>query len=61
MKYGKETIQFIGGAISIDRTGRKEGVSYWSDESIIYKPELIQNVDILVTHTAPSFCHPQEF
>ena len=61
IEYNGKTIQFVGGAISIDRTGRKEGVSYWSDEGVQYKPELLKEVDILVTHTAPSHCFPQTF
>lgn len=61
IEYKNQTIQFIGGAISIDRTGRKEGVSYWQDECVAYKPELLKEVDVLVTHTAPSHCFPQQF
>ncbi len=60
-EYNNQSIQFIGGAISIDRTGRKEGISYWSDEGVNYKSELIKEVDILVTHTTPSQCFPQQF
>lgn len=59
--YQNKQIQFIGGAISIDRTGRKLGVSYWEDEGVVFNREKCQKVDILVTHTAPSFCAPQSF
>lgn len=61
VKYKDKTIQFIGGAISVDRTGRKEGVSYWEDEGVIFNKEACKKVDILVTHTAPSHCFPQQF
>lgn len=61
MEYGDKKIQFIGGAISIDRTGRREGVSYWKDEKLIYNKKACQKVDVLVTHTAPSYCFPQGF
>jgi predicted phosphodiesterase len=54
-------IQFIGGAVSIDRTGRKLNISYWEDEGVIFEKEKLQKVDILVTHTAPSWCSPQTF
>lgn len=57
-EYGGKKIQFIGGAISIDRTGRKEGVSYWAEEAVNYKKDKCKEVDILVTHTAPSWCFP---
>jgi len=60
-EYNNQTIQFIGGAVSIDRTGRKEGVSYWSGEGVEYKEDLLKEVDVLVTHTAPSHCFPQQF
>jgi UDP-2,3-diacylglucosamine pyrophosphatase LpxH len=54
-----KTIQFIGGAISIDRMGREIDKSYWADEEVDFKKDLCQKVDILVTHTCPSFCYPQ--
>ena len=60
-QYNSKLIQFIGGAISIDRTGRKEGVSYWKDEKLVFDKDKCQKVDILVTHTAPSWCFPQQF
>lgn len=60
-EYDGKTIQFIGGAVSIDRTARKEGISYWGDESVKLDREKCKEVDILVTHTAPSWCFPQQF
>ncbi len=49
---------FVGGAISVDRIYRKEGVSYWKDEKFVLKPELIKPCDILITHSAPSWIGP---
>lgn len=63
---------FIGGAISVDRTERiKQNNSnirygsrkrcYWDNEGIVYKPEItktVKGIDILVTHTAPDWCEP---
>ncbi len=60
-QYNDKKIQFIGGAVSVDRTSRKEGVSYWKDESIKFDRDKCEEVDILVTHTAPSRCFPQQF
>ena len=60
-EYDGKKIQFIGGAISIDRTARKEGISYWEDEVVKFDRDKCQEVDILVTHTAPSWCFPQAF
>ena len=52
----------MGGAISVDRTARKVGVSYWENEGVVFdKDKLHHKVDILVTHTAPSWCFPQTF
>ena len=60
-EYNGKKIQFIGGAVSIDRTARKEGVSYWEDEVVKFDRKKCQEVDILVTHTAPTWCFPQQF
>lgn len=60
-EYNSKLIQFIGGAISIDRTGRTLNVSYWKDEGINFNKDKCEKVDILVTHTAPSWCFPQTF
>lgn len=57
----------IGGAISIDRNGyepyfdkRIKNINYWENEINIYDENKINNIDcnidIVVTHTAPSFC-----
>jgi len=59
--YDGKSIQFIGGAVSIDRTSRKEDVSYWKGEPVNFNKEKCKEVDILVTHTAPSWCFPQQF
>lgn len=57
----------IGGAISIDRTKRKgywdekKTHDYWKDESIVFDEERLKgfrDIDIVVTHSAPSFCYP---
>ena len=60
-EYGNKTIQFIGGAISVDRTGRKVGTSYWENEGVVFNRDECKKVDVLVTHTAPSHCFPQQF
>jgi UDP-2,3-diacylglucosamine pyrophosphatase LpxH len=60
-EYNSKLIQFIGGAVSIDRNGRRQGISYWENERVVFNKEACQKVDILVTHTAPSWCFPQQF
>ena len=59
--YQDKQIQFIGGAVSVDRSARQLNVSYWADEGVVYQKNKLQKVDILVTHTAPSYCFPQKF
>ena len=61
MEYNGKKIQFIGGAVSIDRSHRTEGVSYWANEGLVFDESKCEKVDILVTHTAPSWCFPQKF
>lgn len=61
MEYNGKKIQFIGGATSIDRTSRREGISYWEEEVINFNKDKCKEVDILITHTAPTWCFPQQF
>lgn len=51
---------FVGGAISIDRTERKEGRDYWSDEPFVLSDTYLDlpQVDVLVTHSAPISAPP---
>lgn len=42
--------------------GRKENVNYWSDENFTLDVELLKNikdVNVIITHSAPKFCHPR--
>lgn len=48
----------VGGAISIDRRARKQGISYWKDEEFnlqFDKISAMRNISNVVTHTAPGF------
>ncbi len=72
---GREFL-FIGGAISIDRlssidkyeTKKKYGSTsvrpmYWEKEQIVMdlpKLETFRNIDVLVTHTCPTWCNPMQ-
>ena len=53
--------QFVGGAISIDRFNRLAGRSWWAAEEIVEDLDRAQKVDVLVTHSAPTFCEPVSF
>ena len=50
-------VLFVGGATSIDRALRREGISWWPNE-VFELRETDAEPDIVVTHTAPSFCQP---
>ncbi len=65
----KKNVLFVGGSISIDRQIRKDEPPYptwWKDEVFNYDDEKIkkicekyENIDIVVTHSAPNFAYPQ--
>jgi len=62
---------FLGGAISVDRYIRKQhnlkninNLCYWPDELFNLKSNKLtklRNIDIVVSHTCPSFTHPIQF
>ena len=61
-------ILFMGGAVSIDRLQRVAGKSWWLLEGFDYNEDKLTDilkfaggVDMVVTHTSPSFCHPRGF
>lgn len=44
----------IGGGISIDRSFRIINETYWKNETIVYKPKIIDfKIDIIASHEAP--------
>lgn len=49
---------FVGGAISIDRTERLSGKSYWENEKFNLREDLVSECDILITHSAPVWNGP---
>jgi len=56
-----KSILLVGGAISIDRTHRTQGKSWWSDEPFKLKlenefPYRDRQYDLVVTHTRPGVC-----
>jgi hypothetical protein len=53
-----ERFLFVGGAVSVDRRRRAEGLSWWRDEKFQYMPERVYECDVLITHTAPSWNSP---
>lgn len=58
--FGEKVFQFIGGATSVDRTQRVEGVSYWEDEKFNFNPDQCVECDVLITHSAPPWNGPTD-
>lgn len=62
LKACKHQILCVGGAVSIDRSCRRVGISYWENEQPLFDIEkllelsLNYHIDTVVTHTSPSFC-----
>jgi DNA repair exonuclease SbcCD nuclease subunit len=65
LNIDSENILFIGGAVSIDRVHRRiNRMGWWADEVIKFDFERIKNIrdiDRIICHTAPDFCHPLKF
>lgn len=61
LELGYYRILCIGGAISIDRMMLPEGIKYFKNEVLVYKPAVLKklrDIHIVVTHTAPAFIPP---
>lgn len=57
----QHNILCVGGALSIDRTGRTAGKNYWPGEPFVYdesKVEGLSGITDVITHSAPDFCEP---
>ena len=55
-----EKFLFVGGAISIDRKIRQEGFSYWADEPFVLDESKIEECDVLITHSVPTWLGPTD-
>lgn len=67
IRIGELNHLFVGGAVSVDRQFRLERdvikgkKSYWEDEAFILDKDKLNglnNIDVVVTHSAPSFAFP---
>lgn len=56
--FNGEKFLFVGGAVSVDRRLRVPHVSWWQDEAFVLKPDLVEKVDVLITHSAPNWNGP---
>lgn len=65
ININEKDVLFVGGAVSVDRTIRSEGSSWWPDEVLKPIPDKLKPCDILITHTCPSYhnkpCKVDEF
>lgn len=58
---GNKGFLFLGGAISVDRLQRLEGVSWWRDEVFVLDKEFLESVegvDYIIAHTCPAIATP---
>lgn len=51
---------FVGGGISIDRSVRRPGYSYWENEVFVLDESKIVECDVLVTHSGPNWIGPYD-
>ena len=58
LKINDAVFGFVGGAISIDRLDRSEGLDYWKDEHFFLDSKKSKKCDVLITHTAPPYIGP---
>jgi UDP-2,3-diacylglucosamine pyrophosphatase LpxH len=55
-----EKFLFVGGAVSVDRCIRVPERNYWYDEGFVLDVEKIEECDVLITHSAPSWIGPAD-
>jgi Icc-related predicted phosphoesterase len=56
--WGNSTFCAVGGAYSIDKADREEGIDWWKDEQISYKEverseDIMSEIDIIISHDCP--------
>ena len=62
--FNNKKYLFVGGAISVDRKQRKEGIDYWNNEKFILdedKLNTFSDIDIVITHTCPEYAPPCDY
>lgn len=58
--FNGEKFLFVGGAVSVDRRLRVPNMSWWENEEFVLRPELVEKVDVLITHSAPNWIGPSD-
>lgn len=58
LSIGGKYFLLVGGALSIDRSIRTEGKSWWSGEKFIYKQQALPKIDFVITHSSPPTMFP---
>lgn len=58
LTVGKTSWLLVGGAISIDRQDRKNGLDWWPEEKFRLCRDLATPADVLVTHSGPRWIGP---
>jgi len=60
MNINGEHFLFVGGAVSIDRKSRTIHKSWWPNEVLVLDESKVEQCDVLITHTAPSWIGPTD-
>lgn len=60
MDINGEKFLFVGGGISIDRSVRRPGYSYWDNETFILDESKVSECDVLITHSGPNWIGPHD-
>ena len=58
LSVGRESWLLVGGATSIERQDRKNGLDWWPEEKFRLRRELAGPADVLVTHSGPRWIGP---
>lgn len=61
LEHRNKSILCVGGAVSVDRRIREEGISWWRDERIVLQLDKVTQVDVIITHAAPVWNGPVSF
>lgn len=61
ININEQNFLFIGGGISLNRKDLALDMTYWIDEKVVFKDDVLRdlrNIDFVCTHTTPNFCKP---
>lgn len=60
LQINGESWLFVGGAVSLDRSNRILGTTWWAEEEMHLDEAKAQHADVLVTHSGPTYTTPKQ-